>query len=82
MAIFQTFIGTYNGTGRTDYTFIVSVTRLFGLRIPLIFIFKYLTDMGSSGIWTAMLISNFIIAFVGFAFYTKLNFEPKINIKC
>lgn len=81
MAIFQTFIGTYNGSGHTNYTFIVGVTRLFILRIPLIFLFKYLTDMGSSGIWTAMLISNFIIAFIGYAFYMKLDFEPKIDIQ-
>ncbi|MBU1019901.1 MAG: MATE family efflux transporter [Firmicutes bacterium] len=81
MAIFQTFVGTYNGAGRTNYTFIVGVTRLFILRIPLIFVFKYLTDMGSSGIWTAMLISNFIIAFIGYAFYTKLDFTPKIDIQ-
>ncbi|MBN2604318.1 MAG: MATE family efflux transporter [Bacilli bacterium] len=81
MAVFQTFIGTYNGTGHTNYTFIVGVTRLFILRIPLIFIFKYFTDMGSSGIWTAMLISNFIIAFIGYAFYTRLDFTPKVDIQ-
>ena len=81
MAIFQTFIGTYNGTGNTMYTFIVGTTRLFILRIPLIFMFKYFTDMGNSGIWTAMLISNFVIAFVGFAFYKTLDFKPKIDLE-
>ena len=79
MAIFQTFIGTFIGTGNTKYSFILSVTRLWILRIPLIMIFKYFTDMGSSGIWTAMLFSNFIIAFVGLVLYRKLNFKPKYN---
>ncbi len=77
MAIFQTFLGVYNGTGKTKYSFIVSVTRLWLLRIPLIIIFKNFTSFGSGGIWTAMLISNFIIAFIAYAFYKTLTFEPK-----
>jgi putative MATE family efflux protein len=81
MAIFQTFIGTYNGTGHTKFTFIIGVTRLWILRIPLILIFKYFTDMGSSGIWTAMLLSNFIIAFVGYAMYKTLDFQPRVELK-
>jgi len=81
MAVFQTFIGTYNGTGHTKYTFIIGVTRLWILRIPLILLFKYFTDMGSSGIWTAMLLSNFIIAFVGYAMYKTLDFEPRVELR-
>jgi len=80
MAIFQTFIGTFIGTGNTKYSFILSVTRLWILRIPLILSFKYFTDMGSSGIWTAMLISNFVIAFVGLYLYRKLNWNPKYKV--
>ena len=80
MAIFQTFTGTFIGTGNTKYSFILSVTRLWVLRIPLILIFKYFTDFGSVGIWTAMLISNFVIAFLGYYLYTKLNWEPKYKV--
>lgn len=80
MAVFQSFFGAFNGNGKTTYTLIVSVTRLWGLRIPLILIFTYFTAMGSSGIWTAMLISNFIIMFVGAFFYRKLEFLPRLEI--
>ncbi len=80
MAIFQTFIGTYNGTGNTKYTFIIGVTRLWVLRIPLIYIFKAFTDLESSGIWYAMLTSNLIIVFVGYTLFKKVDFKPKINI--
>ncbi|PKK87093.1 MAG: MATE family efflux transporter, partial [Tenericutes bacterium HGW-Tenericutes-8] len=38
MAIFQTFIGTFNGTGNTKYTFIITTTRLWVLRIPIVLI--------------------------------------------
>ena len=80
MAVFQTFIGAFNGTGHTKYTFIVSVTRLWVLRIPFLVLFNYFTDLGNSGIWTAMLISNFIIAFVGYFFYRKIDFDPRIAL--
>ena len=80
MAIFQTFIGTFIGTGNTKFSFTLSVIRLWVLRIPLIMLFKYFTNLGSSGIWTAMLISNFIIAFVGYFLYNKLNWDPKYEV--
>jgi len=80
MAVFTTFIGAFNGTGKTKYTFIFGVTRLWILRIPLIFIFKYYTDMGNSGIWTAMLLSNFLITFVGYFLYRRLDFKPRLEI--
>jgi Na+-driven multidrug efflux pump len=81
MAIFQTFIGTFNGTGHTKFTFAMGVTRLWILRIPLILLFKYFTDLGSSGIWTAMLLSNFLIAFVGYGMYKTLDFKPRVELR-
>jgi putative MATE family efflux protein len=80
MAIFQSFIGAFNGNSKTNYTFIVSVTRLWLLRIPLILLFTWLTNLGSSGIWTAMLISNFVIAIIAYIFYTRLDFKPKASL--
>ena len=80
MAIFQSFLGAFNGTGKTNYTFIVSVTRLWGIRVPLILLFVLVFSWGPSGIWTAMLISNFVIAFIGYYFYKKLTFEPKVYV--
>ncbi|MFP4187658.1 MAG: MATE family efflux transporter [Acholeplasmataceae bacterium] len=81
MAVFQTFIGTFNGTGNTQYTFIISITRLWLLRLPLILFFRYFTDLGNSGIWYAMLISNLVIAFVGILLYVRIDFKPKIEIE-
>ncbi len=81
MAVFQTFIGVYNGTGHTKLTFIIGVTRLWLLRIPLIMLFKYYTDFNSSGIWYAMLLSNLIIVVIGYMMYKTLDFKPKIRIE-
>jgi putative MATE family efflux protein len=82
MAIFQTYIGVFNGNGKTNLTFWLGIIRLWGVRIPLILIFKNLTDLGSSGIWYAMLSSNLVIAFLGYFMYRfSITFEPKIKIK-
>ena len=80
MAIFQAFLGAFNGTGKTTYTFIVSITRLWGLRIPVILLLIYVLDFGPKGVWTGMLISNFGIAFIGYFFYRKLDFKPKVHL--
>ena len=80
MAIFQTFIGTFNGTGNTKYTFIITTTRLWILRIPIVLILKYFTNIGSSGIWYGMLASNILICIVGIYLYRKIDFKPKIMI--
>lgn len=80
MGVFQTFIGTYNGTGYTHYSFVLSVLRLWGLRIPLVIVLGRLTSLGSSGIWYAILISNFIIAAIGYVLYKRISFEPKVDL--
>ncbi|MDD4194747.1 MAG: MATE family efflux transporter, partial [Acholeplasmataceae bacterium] len=81
MGIFQTFVGTFNGTGNTKFTFIFTITRLWILRIPLVYFFKIFTDLGSSGIWYGMLISNILIIPVGIIMYKKVDFKPKVNVK-
>ena len=81
MAVFQAFIGVYNGTGRTIFTFWIGIIRLWLIRIPLIILFGRFTDWGSGGIWWAMLFSNFIIVFVGLTFFKFIKFDPKIDIE-
>ncbi len=80
MGIFQTFVGTFSGTGDTKFTFLFTITRLWLLRIPAIMIFKYFTNLESSGIWYAMLLSNVLIIIPGIYFYSKIDFKPKVEI--
>ncbi len=82
MAVFQTFIGTYNGSGNTHFTFILSVTRLWLIRIPLVLLMAHLfPTRGSQIIWEAVLISNILIAIIGFMLYLRIDFKPKVRIK-
>ena len=66
MAIFQGFLGVFSGSGHTKYTLYLTLSRLWLLRLPMIYIFSTYTSYGSDGIWYAMLISNLIVSFIGF----------------
>ncbi len=81
MAIYQAHIGVYNGTGNTKYTFVLGVTRLWLIRLPAIMLLREFTDLGSSGIWYAMLASNFLIAIIGTYLLRKVDYKPKIEIE-
>ena len=81
MAVFQTFIGTFNGTGNTKFTFMITISRLWLLRIPIIFAFKTWTTLGSSGVWYAMLLSNLMISLIAWILYQRVDYQPKIDIR-
>ncbi len=78
MALFQNYLGIFNGSGNTRYALIFSSARLWVIRLPLLLLFKLFTDIGSSGIWYAMVISNFLILILGAWFYRRVDFEPNL----
>lgn len=78
MSIFQVYMGTYQGSGETKYSLVLSMLRLWAMRIPLVLLFKNVFDLPASSLWYAMTISNFGAAFVGIILYKKCDFEPKI----
>lgn len=81
MAIFQALIGVFQGSGHTTYSMFLSMGRLWFLRIPMILLFKNFTELGSKGIWYAMLLSNLVIAFIGFLIYLKGAWQSTVMIK-
>ena len=76
MALFQNYLGIFNGSGNTRYGLVMTTARLWVIRLPLILAFKTFTDIGANGIWYAMVISNFLILFVGAWLCRKVNFTP------
>lgn len=78
MALFQNYLGIFNGTGNTRYALLYSSARLWVIRLPLLLLFKLFTDIGSSGIWYAMVISNFLILLVGAFFRRRVDFSPTL----
>lgn len=80
MGIFQVFLGAFQGAGETTYSLILSVSRLWLFRVPLVKLFMK-AGLPQSSIWYAMLISNFGAILIGILFYYLTKFEPKIKIK-
>ncbi|SCY39529.1 MATE family efflux transporter [Alkaliphilus peptidifermentans] len=81
MGIFQILIGTFQGSGHTGYGMALEMGRLWGLRIPMIILFRYLTGWGSDSVWYAMLLSNFFICIVGYLIYLKGTWQEKVILE-
>ena len=77
MALFQVYLSAFQGSGETKKSFVLAITRLWVLRLPLILLANKYTDSGPMGIWYAMLISNILAALVGAYLYSKVKFLPK-----
>jgi Na+-driven multidrug efflux pump len=81
MSLFQSYIGLFNGSGHSNYTLRMASLRLWGMRIPMIFIFMALFEKGDySGIWYAMIISNFLILFYGHYLKKSIRYEVQVRL--
>lgn len=78
MSVFQNYLGVFNGSGNTKYSFVIATARLWAIKLPLILVFKNFTDLGRSGIWYAMCISNLVILLLAHALFRKVSFEAKL----
>lgn len=67
-----------NGSGHTFQSMILSITRLWLLRIPLAIYFALIIGMNAVGVWFAMAISNMVSAGIGAIFYFKGDWKKKI----
>jgi len=79
MAVFQTYLSTFQGSGETKFGFAMAVIRLWIFRLPLVLLSMNFTELGPAGVWYAILISNVLIIFVGMYLYSKVKFLPKIR---
>ena len=75
MGYFSAINGFFQGVGKTKLTMYLSLARLWVLRLPLIMILKSLTNLGSTGIWISMLVSNGLTVIVGFIIYKRGRWE-------
>ena len=82
MGIFSVLQGVFQGSSYTKYSMYMEIGRLWCVRLPLIWIFKHFTQIGSEGIWFAMSFSNLIICIYGFMLYKKGKWQTgKISLK-
>lgn len=78
MGIFSILQGVFQGSGHTKYSMAMEVGRLWFVRLPMILLFKYLTDVGSKGIWFSMSFSNLVICIFGYMIYRSGKWERKV----
>lgn len=80
MGYFNAFTGIFIGVGYHRYSAYLSVLRLWGLRLPILFVFQQLTNLGATGIWISMLSSNLLLMPIGLWLYLRRKWltEPKI----
>ncbi|SFA78140.1 MATE family efflux transporter [Clostridium frigidicarnis] len=78
MGIFSVLQGIFQGSGHTKYSMAMEIGRLWFVRLPMILIFKYFTNINEEGIWFAMSFSNLIICIYGYMIYKSGKWERKI----
>jgi len=78
MGIIEVVRGTYQGSGHTAYSMGFDLFRLWGLRVPLVYILAFTLGMAANGIWWAMLASNFGTALVSLLFFMSGNWEKRV----
>lgn len=79
MSIFQMWTGCFQGAGRTELSLFLSTTRLWILRLPLIWFLMNVMKIGPASVWYAMVISNFGAAILGTILYKFVDFKPRIS---
>jgi len=81
MAIFQSYVGLFNGAGRPHLTLRMSMVRLWAIRVPLVLILMWILPKEMyQGIFYAMMISNLAIVFYGFYLEKQINYEVQVRL--
>ena len=81
-SIMQSFMAAFNGSGHTMASMWLMISRLWFMRIPLIFLLGWTFKLGSDGIWWAMGLSNVGAALMAFLLYLPGKWKvPKAMFK-
>ncbi len=78
MGFFSALQGFFQGTGHTRYSMVMEVIRLWGIRLPMIWILQWLQMWNQDGIWHAMIVSNLLVVVLGLVFYQKGKWEKRV----
>ncbi|WP_084177564.1 MATE family efflux transporter [Palaeococcus pacificus] len=76
--IFMVVNNVFQSAGHTKKSMLLGILRLWGLRIPLSYLFGYYILMSSKGVFLGMGLSNFIAASVGILWFLKGSWMKRI----
>ncbi len=69
--LFLVLTGAFQGAGATRVIMVLSIARLWVLRVPLAYFLAYACKLGPVSIWYAMFVSNALTALAGFIHYRR-----------
>ncbi len=67
--LYLVLTGAFQGAGDTRIIMVLSIVRLWVVRVPLAYALAFLAGMGPLSIWIAMFASNLSTALAGFAWF-------------
>jgi len=68
-------VAVFNGSGHTKISMILTGSRIFFIRIPMIKLLNIILGLSVSNIWLAMCLSNFIVCLAGLILYKKYKWD-------
>ncbi|MDA3940527.1 MAG: MATE family efflux transporter [Spirochaetia bacterium] len=78
-ALFTVANGAFQGAGDTKPIMALNIIRLWGIRVPLVFLLVAFTGLGPVSIWIGMFASNLVVAIAGFYLLSQGNWMHKLN---
>lgn len=76
--LFMSLMGLFQGSGHTVSAMIISMGRLWAIRIPMILLLKFFNMNEAIYIWYAMVISNIIIVAIGMGMYATGHWKKPV----
>jgi len=61
----------FNASGKTHYDMMISIIRLWGLRVPLSYLLGIVFGFGAPGVWIGMSLSNIVAGIVSYILMEK-----------
>lgn len=77
--LYMALTGAFQGAGDTRIIMVLSVIRLWVIRVPLAYALAYLTDLGPLSIWIAMFVSNFLTATAGGLYFKSGRWKKALD---
>lgn len=76
--VFRMASGVFEGSGNTRPSMVLSLIRLWGLRILLAYVFYFFLGMGAAGIWAGMTIGNLGAATLSVAWLSRGTWKQRV----
>jgi putative MATE family efflux protein len=76
--IIMVVFGGFQGSGKTSPVMILSIARLWLLRIPIAYILSFVLGWGPLGLWWGMFASNVVISIAGLIWFSRGSWKQKV----